>query len=584
MQQPMVKRGLGLGLLVLLMAMAGCEDPPLPTSVPVANASASASPSPGASASPSGSPRPSSAPGSAPGASPFSPAPGQSAQPSTAPSGSTTASSSPTTGGSSAPTGSPSPSIADPPTAVAFELPAPNADFTSSSLSVRVRVEVPTNVTLQKISVQYDGRPVYEQKGSATTLTFQWNPNTLPLPDGSTELSNAGAHKLTAIATTIAGIQKQGYLEFDKPYLFKGWSSEYAPGKSFPRLPQVRGDVKLVSDEADNQLFALYGIGSDGTDMVGISMLSINNLGQPSVGQWMGMSSGGLKGRRDAAVTAQNEHIYILGGSFVTPAPTPMPTPTPSVDPSASPTPTPSPVPTPSPLYAPISSAVVYNVKQEAIEQTLPDLPTPMTDAQAAVLNGYLYVYGGTSSQTDFGSTTNQFVRLKLTDGGLKAADTWETLTGPDDAKRRGGALVATGGKLYLIGGKDQNGVLRREVYAYTPPTDTAAGTWADVVTLNYGVYQAAIAGLGGKIYVAGGYLDNTYGGPRASTVVEIDPALRTFRTLPSTSQLPSARAATGAAVINGQLFVVGGFEGSKNDQGWLIEKPLDEVIRSIAY
>lgn len=550
MQQTMVKRGLASGLLVLLMAMAGCEDPPLPTSVPVANASASPSPSP--SASPSAS--------ATPGASP-SVRPSQTPQPTAAPTVTPRPSATPTstTAASTAPAGSPSPSIADPPTAVGFELPAPNADFTASSLQVRVRVEVPTNVTLQKITVQYDGRTIYEQKNSALVASFQWNPQVLPLPDGTTEPVNAGAHTLTAIATTIAGTQLAKAFDFDKPYAFKSWASEYAVGKSYPALPQVRDDVKLVADEADDQLFALFGTGSDGVDMVAVSMLSITNLGQPSVGTWMGLSSGGLVPRRDAAVTALNEHIYILGGSIAVADPNNLG----------------------AMIMVPTASAKVYNVKQE-LAQAMPDLPSPVTDAQTAVLNGYLYLYGGSTDGTAAG-TTNAFYRLKLDDAGNVAGTAWEPLTNPGaDTTRRGGALVATGNTLYLVGGQNASDVFSRVVYAYTPPTDTVAGSWADHVTLSYGVAHAAIAGLGGKIYIAGGIIDNT--GKRTNTVVEIDPSLRTLQTLPTGARLPSARSGLGAAVINGQLFVAGGSESGQDSSGNATDNPLDGVLRSIAY
>jgi N-acetylneuraminic acid mutarotase len=232
-------------------------------------------------------------------------------------------------------------------------------------------------------------------------------------------------------------------------------------------------------------------------------------------------------------------------------------------------------------ILAPTASAKVYNVKQESA-QAMPDLPSALTDAQAALLNGYLYVYGGSTDGTAAG-TSSQLYRLKLDDAGNVDATAWETLTSPGgENARRGGALVATGGKLYVVGGKNGNDVLGRVVYAYTPPTDTVADSWTDLVTLNYGVYHAAIAGLGGKIYVAGGVIDTL--GKRTNTVVEIDPSLRTFQTLSTNARLPSARSGMGAAVVNGQLFVVGGSESGQDNSGNATDTPLDAVLRSVAY
>ena len=88
-----------------------------------------------------------------------------------------------------------------------------------------------------------------------------------------------------------------------------------------------------------------------------------------------------------------------------------------------------------------------------------------------------------------------------------------------------------------------------------------------------------ATAGLGGKIYVTGGYIES--GTAKTPSVLEIDPVARTLKTLPTSAGLGTPRASMGAAVVNGQLFVGGGYETSKDDEGNFFEKPLTTVIRS---
>jgi N-acetylneuraminic acid mutarotase len=141
---------------------------------------------------------------------------------------------------------------------------------------------------------------------------------------------------------------------------------------------------------------------------------------------------------------------------------------------------------------------------------------------------------------------------------------------------------VAHEGRLYLVGGKTANDVLARVIYRYTPPEDTSGESWQDIgLNLSFGVYQPVAASLGGSIIMAGGSLGAQF--DKSSSVVQLDPIARTIRTLQTTASLPAARAAMGAAVINDQLYVVGGFEKGANDAGDPIDKPVDNVLRSNA-
>lgn len=531
MQQSIWQRGLGIGLLVI--AMAGCEDPPLPTSVPVAGASAS----PGPSASPTGSPRPTTSPTATPTATP-TPTP----VPTRTPIGAT-----PTP--TPTPTATASSSIAAAPTAVVFTAPLPNANFTANSVTVRVDVEVPSGVTLQKITLQYDGRDLVVQKGSSLSLNYQWNPNVLPMPEGNEPVA-AGSHKLTAIATTTAGTTKSTDLVFDKPFAFNGWTNVTDDDKAIPALPEPRGAVRLVADDTANQLYALFGIDSDGQDMVGIARLSIDNIGQPgSIGQWVACAPSGLAPRRYPAVAAAGTNIYIAGGKLAGASSALAPT-----------------------------SAVYYYKGRDEVAVTAPSLPVPLSEAQAAVLAGYLYVTGGTTDDTAAGTSTALY-RLKLSDVGEPAVGAnWETRATVEG--RRGGALVAHAGKLYLLGGKNANDVYARVIHIYNPPEASGGESWKDLgMSLTDGLYHPSAVSVGGSLVVTGGRLvtDNQ----KLAAVVQIDPVARTKKTLDPGVHLPSARAEMGAAVIDGEVWIAGGFETETDSDSDFAEIPLSSVLRS---
>lgn len=172
--------------------------------------------------------------------------------------------------------------------------------------------------------------------------------------------------------------------------------------------------------------------------------------------------------------------------------------------------------------------------------------PLPAADIQAAALGGRIYVPGGRLGD---GSISD---RLDIYD---PLADTWTDgtrLPKPLSAY----ALATFEGRMFLFGGWDGE-QYSRAVYAYNPEAD-GGGAWETLTPMPTGRAFAGAAGSGGKIFVMGG--KNEAG--TALNVNEIyTPALDDGSSDPweSGMPLPGGRHSMGVTSSADLLFVIGG-------------------------
>src|SRR5215208_5830090 len=89
-------------------------------------------------------------------------------------------------------------------------------------------------------------------------------------------------------------------------------------------------------------------------------------------------------------------------------------------------------------------------------------------------------------------------VSLPLDGGGASAQGTW-TRGAPMPSKRTEVAVAEVGGKIYVVGGFGG----QRELEIYDP----AADRWSRGTAFPHAVHHAAAVGLNGKLYVIGGYV-----------------------------------------------------------------------------
>ena len=106
-------------------------------------------------------------------------------------------------------------------------------------------------------------------------------------------------------------------------------------------------------------------------------------------------------------------------------------------------------------------------------------------------------------------------------------------------------AVAEVGGKIYVLGGF--RGELELEIY------DPTADRWSRGAAIPRAVHHAAAVGLNGKIYLIGGYVD---GWMPTDEVHEYDPAADSWR---ARARMPTPRGALAAAAIDGKIHAVSG-------------------------
>ncbi len=184
--------------------------------------------------------------------------------------------------------------------------------------------------------------------------------------------------------------------------------------------------------------------------------------------------------------------------------------------------------------------------------QQLLDKPTPVADAQAALVGERLYIPGGRLAS---GKPTRVLEVYELRLGR------WETLA-PLPLALSGYALAAVDGRLYLFGGWDGQRIVET-VYSYDPETDA----WKTGTPMSSPRAFAAAVALEGRILLVGG----TDGAHPLDTVQVYFPQRDQAGDNPweDHTKLPEPRSAVGAAVIAGLVYVFGG-ESTTSPEGGL--------------
>jgi len=166
-------------------------------------------------------------------------------------------------------------------------------------------------------------------------------------------------------------------------------------------------------------------------------------------------------------------------------------------------------------------------------------MPTARKISAAAVVNGIIYVFGGTQVQESGGITT--------TEAYDPATDTWTTKADMP-TPRLSSAAVSFQGKIYVIGGWGVHDAFEAAVEVYDPLTDS----WSDKAPLPVASGDFGVAEFNGKIYVFGGAnnVDLT------RDTHEYDPVTDKWTTK---APMPAARIFASATVLQGKIYLLGG-------------------------
>ena len=166
-------------------------------------------------------------------------------------------------------------------------------------------------------------------------------------------------------------------------------------------------------------------------------------------------------------------------------------------------------------------------------------LPAARKHAAAAVLEGKIYVVGGSRSSS----------KVEVFD---PQAGAWAEIAPMQDGRSKLAAVVVDG-RLFAIGGKCSEFPAMCNVEVFHPQT----GVWLTAQPMPSVRVGVGAAVLDGKIYVVGGANGS---GNALATVQLYDPATDSWSQAPP---MRLARRNLGVAVLGGKLYAVGGFGGS---------------------
>jgi N-acetylneuraminic acid mutarotase len=168
------------------------------------------------------------------------------------------------------------------------------------------------------------------------------------------------------------------------------------------------------------------------------------------------------------------------------------------------------------------------------------EMPTARGWHSASVVDGRIYIVGGTSS------TPNNGTAILAVEVYEPATDTW-IQKGDIPARRDAGCTSVVDGRIYAFGGYS-NG---QSVHEYDPLTDT----WTRKADMPIGRYGAYTSVVDGKIYAIAGHRGSSpY--PGIAAVDVYDPATDTWTTAPD---MPTGRFGSDTSVVDGSIYAFGG-------------------------
>lgn len=194
----------------------------------------------------------------------------------------------------------------------------------------------------------------------------------------------------------------------------------------------------------------------------------------------------------------------------------------------------------------------------------LPNLPEAVSSFGAAVCDGWLYVYGGHIGQAHDHSRDNLskgFRRIRLDGSG-----TWEEL--PPGPALQGLALVAHRARLYRVGGLDARNAAGAEADLRSVATaaiyDPGAETWTDLPPLPGPRSSHNAVVVDGALYVVGGWAlngEDEGGWQVGALALDLDRPDAAWRKLP---EPPFKRRALGLSHVGGKVVALCGMSDSR--------------------
>lgn len=162
-----------------------------------------------------------------------------------------------------------------------------------------------------------------------------------------------------------------------------------------------------------------------------------------------------------------------------------------------------------------------------------------------ASVEGNIYLFGG----YDYICGYHNMLVYNIAD------DSWSAIADADQTHNANMASLALNGIIYTTGGTEINDTESQAVNAYDPATNT----WSNKSSMNYHRTAHGLATVGGKLYAIGGSNDDGHPIEYMSSVEEYDPATNAWI---EKTPMSTARSGLRAVAINDKIYAIGGFNG----------------------
>jgi hypothetical protein len=196
---------------------------------------------------------------------------------------------------------------------------------------------------------------------------------------------------------------------------------------------------------------------------------------------------------------------------------------------------------------SPTKEMQVYTPTSNAWQASTP-MPTALHHLGMASVGGKLYVMGGVVNglggpHPNGAEWTGSTTALQFD----PATSQWKSIKALPHSTAASG-VAAWGGKIYVIGGIDIDGIALDLVQEYDPATDT----WASKAAMPTKREHVGVVVLDSLIYVVSGRVGST----SFKTFEAFSPASNKWYTLPD---MPTARSDIGFSLCKGRMFAMGG-------------------------
>lgn len=191
--------------------------------------------------------------------------------------------------------------------------------------------------------------------------------------------------------------------------------------------------------------------------------------------------------------------------------------------------------------------------------QTGVSLPGVLSDTTVQVYNGYAYVIGG---MPDREADSANVYYTKLNANGTGSVGSWSASSNTVLASDADRSSVVNDGYLYVFGGRDPNADVTSAVYSAKINDDGSLGSWtASANPLPQAEYNTSAVVNNGYVYVIGG-MDAAGNNGSAVFYAKLNAdgpgSVGSWST--GQGKLPQGENGAGSVVVNGTVYVVGGW------------------------